>query len=172
MMPALLPMLAQTAPPQWTLSLERIMWSQVVMAGVMVVCALALLAVAVATLLLVRRAMDRLEGAKDQLLPHVTPVLSRASTIADDVGHITAGFRGNAEDVQETVQDLLERTRLAVDSLDERVRRLGVVLEAVQHQAESMLMDAAATARGVHATAQALHDEPRGRRQTGRRPDQ
>jgi hypothetical protein len=163
--------LFQTTPTELSAQLERIMWAQTVMAAVMVLSALAVLAAAVAVLALVRRAMDRVEEAKNQLLPHVTPVLSRAATIADDVGHITAGFRDNADDVQETVQDLLERTRFAVDSLDDRVRRFGLVLEVVQAQAETLLMDAASTARGVHTAARALRGEEGGRPRSVRRRD-
>lgn len=163
-------MLAQ-ASPEWSVQLERIMWAQMIMAGVMVLCALAVLAAAIAVLLLVRRTADRLEETKNQLLPHVTPVLSRAATIADDLGHITAGFRDNADDVQETVQDLLDRTRGAVDSLEQRVQRFGRVLEVVQAQAEELLMDATATARGVHTAARALRYESEARPRTGRRGD-
>jgi methyl-accepting chemotaxis protein len=161
--------LAQAVPPDWATQLERIMWAQIVMAGVMVVCALAVLAAALAVFVLVRRTTDRIEAAKDQLLPHVTPVLSRAATIADDVGHMTAGFRDNADDVQETIQDLLERTRGAVDALDERVRRFGAVLEAVQDQAELLLMDATSSARGAHRTARALREEQAHRARGARR---
>lgn len=165
-------LVAQTAPPEWTAQLERIMWAQLTMAAVMVVCAIAVVAAAVAVLLLVRRTLDRVEAAKSELLPHVTPVLSRAATIADDVGHITAGFRDNADDVQETVQDLLDRTRRTVDELDARLRRFGVVLEAVQEQAETLLMDATATARGVQTTARALRGGTgEGRLRTGQRHD-
>jgi methyl-accepting chemotaxis protein len=164
-------MMVQAAPPDWTVQLERIMWAQLVMAGVMIICALAVLAAAIAVLLLVRRTLARVEAAKDQLLPHVTPVLSRAATIADDVGHMTAGFRDNADDVQETVHDLIDRTRGAVDALDERVRRFGSVLDAVQAQTEILLMEATSAARGVHTTAQALREGSGTRGRQGRRHD-
>jgi methyl-accepting chemotaxis protein len=163
--------MAQAAPPEWVPHLERIMWAQVAMAALMLITALAFVAVAVAVLLLVRRAMDRIETAKSELLPHVTPVLSRAATIADDVGHVAAGFRDNADDVQETVQDVLERTRAAVDELDQRLRRFASVLEAVQQQAEALLMDAAATARGAHTAARALREERDARPRVGRGRD-
>ncbi len=162
-------MLLAQAEPDLISHLDRIMWAQLIMAGVMVVCALAVVAAGVAVLLLVRRAMNKIEEAKDDLLPHVTPVLSRASTIADDVRHITAGLRGDADGVNETVHDLLGRTRTAVDSLEERIQRFGLVLEVVQEQAEALLMDAAATARGVHTTAQALRDEKSSLPRLGRR---
>ncbi len=162
-------MLAQATPPELGAQLERIMWAQTVMAVVMVITALAVLVAAAAVLLLVRRAMDRVDEAKNQLIPHVTPVLNRASTVADDVGHITAGFRDNADDVQEAVQDLLDRSRGAVGSLEERVRRFGLVLEVVQAQAEDLLMDAAAMARGAQTAAQALRQEKDARLRTVRR---
>lgn len=139
--------------------LETIMWAQVAMAAVMVLCALAVLGAAVAVWLLARKVIREVEETRERLLPHVTPVLSRASTIADDVRAITAGLRDDAEGVHEAVRDLLDRSRRATDSLEERVRRFGVVLEAVQEQAEELLMDAAATAHGVHATARALREE-------------
>lgn len=160
---------AQAASPDMAAHLERIMWAQMVMAGVMVLSVVAVVAAAVAVFVLVRRTLDRVETARRELLPHVTPVLSRAATVADDVGHITAGFRDNADDVQETVQDLLDRTRRAVDELDGRIRRLGTVLEAVQEQGEALLMDATATARGVQTTARALRHERAGRLRGGRR---
>jgi methyl-accepting chemotaxis protein len=163
--------MAQAAPPEWVPHLERIMWAQVTMAILMLIIALAFVVAAVAVLLLVRRAMDRIETTKAELLPHVTPVLSRAATIADDVGHVAAGFRDNADDVQETVQDVLERTRAAVDELDQRLRRFASVLEAVQQQAEALLMDAAATARGVHTAARALRQERDARPRVGRGRD-
>jgi uncharacterized protein YoxC len=145
--------------------LEAIMWAQVTMAAIMVLCALAVLGAAIAVFLLVRRVMGTVEDTRDQLLPHVTPILSRATSIADDVRGITAGFRGDADAVHDAVRDILERSRDASDSVEERVRRFAAVLHAVQEQAEELLMDAAATAHGVHAAARALREEePRTKR--------
>ena len=139
--------------------LGTIMWAQVIMAAIMVLCALAVLAAAVAVWMLARRAMREVEQTRDRLLPHVTPLLSRATSIADDVRSVTAGFRDDAEGVHDTVRDVLERSRRATDSLEERVRRFGLVLDVVQEQAESLLLDAASTAQGVHAAARALREE-------------
>lgn len=152
-------MLLAQVEPELGSYLDRIMWAQITMAAVMVLCMLVVIAAGFAVLLFLRRAMRKVEEAKDDLLPHVTPVLSRASTIADDVRHITAGVRDEAEGINETVHDLVDRTRSAVDSLEERLHRFGLVLEVVQEQAESLLMDAAATARGVHTTARALRED-------------
>lgn len=140
--------------------LETIMWAQVTMAIVMVLCVLAVLGAAFAVWLLARKAMKEVEKTRDLLLPHVTPVLSRAGSIADDVRAITAGFRDDADGVHDVVRDVLERSRRATDSLEERVRRFGLVLEVVQEQAEELMMDAASTAHGVHAAARALREEP------------
>lgn len=139
--------------------LQAIMWAQVTMAVVMVLCALAILGAALAVWLLVRKAMKQVEQTRDQLLPHVTPLISRANGIADDVREMTAGFKGDAEAVHDAVRDLLERSRQATDSLEDRVRRFGLVLEVVQEQAEELMLDAASTAHGVHAAARALREE-------------
>jgi methyl-accepting chemotaxis protein len=139
--------------------LEAIMWAQVTMAVVMVLCVLAILAAAFAVWLLARKAMKEVEKTRDLLIPHVTPVLSRAGSIADDVRAITAGFKEDADGVHEVIRDVLERSRRATDSLEERVRRFGLVLEAVQEQAEALMLDAASTAHGVHAAARALREE-------------
>lgn len=157
------PMLAlQAAEMVLADRLQTIVWAQVTMAVVMVVAGLAVLGAALAVWLLVRRAMREIERTRDQLLPHVSPILSRATTIADDVREITSGFRGDAEAVHAAVRDVLERSRRGTDSLEERIRRFGIVLEAVQEQAEELLLDAAATAHGVHAAARALREEPPG----------
>ncbi|HSH46145.1 MAG TPA: hypothetical protein VK966_09830 [Longimicrobiales bacterium] len=149
----------QATSPELIDQLQTIMWAQVVMAAVMVLCALAIIGAGVAVLLLVRRAGRALEETRDQVLPHVTPVLSRAGTIADDVREITAGLREDADAVHETVRDVLRRSHDAADSLEERVRRFGAVMEVVQEEAQSLLMDAAATASGVTAAARALREE-------------
>lgn len=140
--------------------LETIMWAQVTMAAIMVLCALAVLGAALAVYLLVRRAMAIIEDTRDQLLPHVTPVLSRATSIADDVQGITAGLREDADGVHDAVRDILERSRGATDSIEDRVRRFAAVLDVVQEQAEALMLDAASTAHGVHAAARALRKEP------------
>lgn len=139
--------------------LEAIMWAQITMAVIMVLCALAVLGAALAVYLLVRRAMSIVEESRDQVLPHVTPILSRASTIADDLREITAGFKGDADAVHDAVKDVLERSRGATDSLEERVRHFAAVLDVVQMQTEELLMDAASTAHGLHAAARALRGE-------------
>ncbi|HUE76405.1 MAG TPA: hypothetical protein VMM83_00560 [Longimicrobiales bacterium] len=139
--------------------LETIMWAQITMAAIMVFCALAVLGAALAVYLLVRRAMAAIEDTRDQLLPHVTPILTRATTIADDVRGITAGLREDADGVHEAVRDILERSRGATDSIEDRARRFAAVLDVVQEQTEALMLDAASTAHGVHAAARALRKE-------------
>lgn len=139
--------------------LQTIVRAQVTMAAVMVLCALAILGAALALLLLVRRAVKGMEDTRDQLLPHVTPILSRATTVADDVREITASARDDARAAHQVVEDLLARSRTAADALEERVRRFGLVLDLAQEEAEALLMDAAATARGVSTAARALRED-------------
>jgi hypothetical protein len=61
------------------------------------------------------------------------------------------------------VEDVNGRLRQATDAAEERLRRLATVLDVVQAEAEDMMLDATATARGVHEAAAALR-RPRPRR--------
>ena len=139
--------------------LQAIVWAQITMAAVMVICAIAVLAAGLAVWLLARRALRQLEETRDRILPGISPLLGRAGDIADHVGATVADVRAEARDVQALVQDVLERSRQAADALDERVRRFGLVIDAVQEQAEELLLDAASAAHGVHVAARALREE-------------
>lgn len=151
---------AQAADPALADRLEVIVWAQVTMAIVMVLAGVAILAAGIAVWLLARKAMREVQETRERLLPHITPVLGRAGDIAGDVRQITAGLRDDAAAVHDAVRDVLERSRQATDSLEERIRRFGLVLDVVQEQAEELLMDAASTAHGIHAAARALREEP------------
>lgn len=159
------------ADPALADQLRTIVWAQVTMAVVMVLCALAILGAALAVLLLARRAMKAIEDTSDQLMPRLDPLLGHATSIADDVREVTAGAREDAEAARELVRDLLGRSRRAADSVEERVRRLGLVVEVVQEEAEVLLMDTAATARGISATARALREEREDAPRSPRGPD-
>jgi hypothetical protein len=56
----------------------------------------------------------------------------------------------------DTVNDLNRSLRKASGAAEERVRDFAAVLDVVQEEAEQILLDSAATARGLHATAESL----------------
>lgn len=158
-------MLAQ-AEPRALEALERIATAQLVMAGIMTLIALGSVAVVVVILLQLRS----LRRMLDEMRPRLAPLIDRATHVTSDVAGATDNIRRKVDDVLHTVEELrrsLERARTAAE---ERVASFGAVLDVVQTETEELLLDAAATARGVHETARALREPSgtsRGRRAAG-----
>lgn len=147
---------------------ERIAVSQIVMAVGITIWTLVLLAIGITTFLLyrsVRRLVSTVEGQVKQLAPKAEPLLTAANRIAGDATDISGSVRSKVHELLETVDELNHRVRELTADAEERVRQLGVVLDVVQGEAEELLVDAAATARGLHTTAEALQ---RPRRSGGR----
>lgn len=139
--------------------IERIAASQVVMAAGITIWTLVLVGIGVTMFLLyrsVRRLIGTVEAQVRQLAPKAEPLLTAASKIADDATDVSGAVRGKMHEVLETVDELNRRLRELTTEAEDRVRRLGVVLDVVQDEAEEVLLDAAATARGLHTTAEAL----------------
>ena len=161
--------------PAVQVQLERIAWSQIVMAVALGLVTLAMLAVAVGAFLLfrsVRKAVGSLQHQVQTLLPKAEPLLTAAGKVASDATSVSATAKERAEEILTTVKDLNERLRELATETEGRVRDFGAVLDVVQAETREILLDAAATARGVHTTAETLAaSNPRklaGRR--GRRP--
>lgn len=138
---------------------ERIATAQIVMAVGITIWTLVLIGIGVTMFLLyrsVRRLIATVEAQVQQLAPKAAPLLTAAGKVADDATDVSNAVRGAVQDVLETVDELNQRLRALTADAEDRVRRLGAVLEVVQDEAEDVLLDAAATARGLHATAEAL----------------
>ena len=134
-------------------------WTEIVAAIALAVVALVALGAAVGGVVLMRsanRALRSLERAIGQLTPRTERVLHHAERVAEDASDISASARANVKRVNDTVDDLDDRLREVVETADERVRRLGRVLDVVQSEVEDTLLDAAATARGIQMTADRL----------------
>jgi len=143
--------------------LNRIAWAQIIMAVMLVLITLAVLALMVATYILVRRLTRTIERTMERLTPQAQQIMTRASGIADDAGLIARSARKEAESMLATVQRLNGQLREFADAAETRVRELGAVLDVVQEEAEELLLDATATARGVQAGARALRRPRHGR---------
>ncbi len=147
--------------------LDRIAWSQVVMAAGMVVVTLTILASGVAAFLLfrsVRKLIATVEAQAKVLMPKAEPLLTSASKVASDATTMSAAVKERVDEVLETVKDVNGRLRELVSETESRVREFGAVMDVVQAEAKEIMLDAAATARGVHTTAEALQAvRPRGR---------
>lgn len=151
------------APSDLPEMVHRIALAQTVMAVATVVVALVVIGLGLAGVLLMRalrRTVERLERQAERLSPRVEPVLTAASRIADDATDLSRQTRKRAESLLETVERLERDLRRLIDAADERVRRLGAVLDIIQEETEDLLLDATATARGVHASARALKKRP------------
>lgn len=149
-------LVAQTAAqPQ----MDRIAWAQVVMAVAMAVTTLVILGIGAAVLFLalaLRRVARRLEEQVRALVPKTEPLVAAGNRIAADATELSGAVKVRVQEVLETVQDLNGRLRALSTETEERVREFGAVLEVVQGEARELLLDAAATARGVHTTAEML----------------
>lgn len=151
-------LLAQVEP-RGIEALERIAAAQLVVAVVMSLVGLALIAVVIVVLLQLRS----LRRLLDDLRPRLAPLIDRATHVTNDVAGATDNVRRKVDDVLHTIEELrrsLDRGRVAAE---ERAASFGAVLDVVQSEAEELMLDAAATARGVHETARALR-EPQNRR--------
>ncbi len=161
----------QTAPEVLE-RLDRLASAEWVTAiGTLVVAAL-LVGVAIGALLALRslnhslnQMMRGIERTVARLEPRVEPLLDRAGKIAEDASHVSHSLRQEVARVQEMLADVNERLYEGLDEAEARVRRFGAVLRVVQREAEDLLLDAAATARGVHVAT----DRLRGRAGLGRR---
>ena len=136
---------AMQTDPQLLEYIQRIAWSQVAMAAMMGLAFLGVLGAALYAIRLIRTAQAAIQ-----------PILDRANRIAGDAADASASARKQVDEILATVQTLNERLRSAGESAEVRVRDFAAVLDAVQGEAESVLLDTAATARGVHVTAERL----------------
>jgi uncharacterized protein YoxC len=141
------------------IQVEPAHWTQIVTTVSVAVLALLGAGVAVAALLVLRslrRLLRTLERTVQGLSPRAEPLIERAGRLAEDAGRIAGAVRREIEDVRETVDELNRQTRAVSRAVESRVRRFGTVLDVVQDETERLLLDATATARGVHATADAM----------------
>ncbi len=139
--------------------LDRIAWSQIVMAVAMIVVTLTIVGVGTAALLLVRslrKLISTVEAQAKAFAPKAEPLLSAAGKVASDATGMSGAVKERVEEVLQTVEELNGRLRTLAAEAETRVRDFGAVLDVVQAETRELLLDAAATARGVHTTAEAL----------------
>ncbi|MGH7576860.1 MAG: hypothetical protein ACREM1_17260 [Longimicrobiales bacterium] len=145
---------AQTAA-----QIEWIARAQIATAVAMIIIALFLIGLIIASLILLRsvkRLVRRVERSVDQLTPHAQPLLERVSGVAGDARDVSETVRRQVNDLVHTVEGLNRSLREAGEATETRVRAFAAVLDVVQEEAEQILLDTAATARGLHTTAESL----------------
>lgn len=106
-----------------------------------------------------RQVIRVLRTIRTEFAPRTEPLLEQATRLAENANGIVDSVREEADNLRDTVEELNRRVRGAADAAEQRVRKLGAVLDVVQEEAESLLIEAAATARGANAAARALRGE-------------
>ena len=87
---------------------------------------------------------------------HIQPVAERARAAAENVEYISAVVREDVRRVRASVSGLSDRLKEASDRMEERVEEFNALMDVVQDETESVLLDTAAVARGVRAGAQTM----------------
>lgn len=113
-----------------------------------------------------RALMQEARGAAAGLGAKADPTLERVRTLVDDVGATVDDVRERVSDLTRTVAGFNDSLRSAGRGAEARVREFAAVLDVVRQEAEEVLLDTAATAHGIHTTAEAL----RAPRSDGHRP--
>ncbi len=116
-----------------------------------VIAVISVLLLVVTLLFLVQ--LKRLLGSLQQ---HVQPVTDRARVAAENVEYITALVRQDVQKVRASVSGLSDRLGEASERMEERVEEFNALMDVVQDEAESVLLDTAAIVRGVRAGAQTM----------------
>jgi hypothetical protein len=116
---------------------------------VIAVVSVLLLVVALALVLQVKKLLGSLQQ-------HVQPVTDRVRVAAENVEYISAVVREDVHRVRTSVSGLSDRLKEASDRMEERVEEFNALMDVVQDEAESVLLDTAAVVRGVRAGARTM----------------
>ena len=117
----------------------------------MVIAAISVILLIVVLLFLVQ--LKRLLGS---LQRHVEPVTDRARVAAENVEYVTALVRQDVQKVHTSISGLSDRLGEASERMEERVEEFNALMDVVQDEAESVLLDTAALVRGVRAGAKSV----------------
>lgn len=153
-------------------ALQRIAFAQMVVAVVMVIIGLIAIGGAIVVLLELRsarRLLHNLGDTVDELKPRLAPLIDRTIHLTSDVAGMTDNIRRKVDDMLFTMEELNRIARRGGSMAEERLTRFAAVVDIAQTEAEELLIDAAATARGVQETARQLREEP-ARPATRRKP--
>ncbi len=151
------------ADPALVHQLERLVTTQTIIAVALVLVALAAIGAAAAAVLAIRKLTRTFDRTMAQLTPRLDPLLTSASRIAGDAEEIAGSVKGRMDEVLDTIEDLSGRLKSGAQAVEDRVKQFGAVVDVVQSEAEDLLLDAAATARGVHTAAEMLRSGGRTR---------
>ena len=113
-------------------------------------------AISVILLIVVLLFLVQLKRLLGSLQRHVEPVTDRARVAAENVEYVTALVRQDVQTVRASVSGLSDRLGEASERMEERVEEFNALMDVVQDEAESVLLDTAALVRGVRAGAKSV----------------
>lgn len=144
-----------------TVAAERTWWDTVtsIASGIMTVSLMVLTIALVPAAWNFRKSYKKISDLLDRVYADVFPLVSHASTIADNVNYITTSVRTDIQQVNRTITDANRRLHEAVVLAEQRLAEFEALLEVVQREAEGAFVTTAATVRGVRAGAATLRDE-------------
>jgi uncharacterized protein YoxC len=154
---------AQQADPAILAELQQMSTALVIVAVAAVLFGLMCVGILIAVLRLVHsvtRLTGKIEQQIDQLSPRAAPLIDRVSAVATDARDVTDTVRRRVNELMDTVSSVNQSLRQAAEATEVRVREFGAVVDVVKAEAEEILMDTAATARGIHKTAEVLRTSP------------
>jgi hypothetical protein len=144
--------------------LNRIGDIQMVMAIATSILALFALAIAGAALFLVLKLRQAMSRGMENLPARTDPMVNAVTRVAENAREVSDTVKVRVKDIMENLDEITERLKTGADSVEERIKRFGVVVDVVQEEAEKLMLDAASAARGVHTASEALREKKRPRR--------
>jgi uncharacterized protein YoxC len=132
--------------------------SQIVMAVAMVLILAIVVAGGAMLFGALRSLMRTVHTLQHQLTPKAEPLLEQATQLAEKANRMADELHQDVDSVHDTVAEINRRVRHAADATEQRLRRLGAVLDIVQEEAQKLLIETTATARGAQAAARALRE--------------
>ena len=120
------------------------------------ISSVALAAISALLLLVMLVLLVQLRKLLSALQQQLQPVADRARVAAENVEYISAVVREDVQKVHSSVAGLANRLKDASQRMEERVEEFNALMDVVQGEAESVLIDTAAAVRGVRAGAQAI----------------
>jgi len=124
--------------------------------GIVGVLSVVAILVSLYTMRTASRLLATVEAQINRLAPRAEPLLEKVTRLADDARGISDVVRRRVNQLMDTVGALNDSVVDARREAELRIREFAAVLDVVQTEAEHLLLDAAATARGVQVTAAVL----------------
>jgi Mg2+/Co2+ transporter CorB len=123
-----------------------------------ILCVLVVLAIP--AVIALRRSVRQVAARADTVLQHVTtdvvPLLHDAAATLSAMQGIATTLHGDVRVVHDTVSAATAEFRRALGAAQERVDRLGALIDVAEDEVEDVLVTAIAAARGVRAGTAAL----------------